>query len=132
MTTVPPHVRAPADLIREWRRQAAQYERDGMIPASRLLVRVADELELVERTIGTHLVTLNEAARLSGYAPDTLGRMIRDGRLTNYGRKNAPKVRVTDLPLRVGTGRVASPARHRPSVAGEGPSHDTNDQNTAT
>ena len=53
----------PDRLIRQWRGQAAQYDRDGVTASARLLLRVADELEAL---VGRETVTLAEAARRSG------------------------------------------------------------------
>lgn len=108
----------PEGLIRLWREQSTLYERDGVVSTARVLQRCADELASTLREKGEIAVGLNEAARHSGYAPDTLGRMVRDGRLENYGRKNAPKVRLADLPLRPSRLPVPSPARHRSAVSG--------------
>lgn len=85
----------PADLVREWRQQAAQYERDGLLPSARLLARVAAELEAVA---GGETVTLAEAARRSGYTADHLSRLEREGKLRNVGRKHAPRYLAADLP----------------------------------
>lgn len=97
MMPLSPHIRGPVDLIREWRRQAKQYERDGMIPASRLLARVADELEVIA---GGETVTLSEAARRTGYTPDHLRRLANAGTLVNVGRKHAPRFLARDLPAK--------------------------------
>lgn len=120
----------PEGLISLWRKQSTLYERDGVVSTARVLQRCADELALCLRQAGEIAVGLNEAARHSGYAPDTLGRMVRDGRLTNYGRKNAPKVRLADLPLRPSRLPLPSPSRHRSAVPGVQP-HGTEDFNNA-
>jgi hypothetical protein len=52
-------------------------------------------------------LTLLEAARMSGYTSDHLARLIRAGKVTNAGRKNAPRILERDLP-------------RRPRVAGSG------------
>lgn len=88
----------PADLVREWRQQAAQYERDGLTPSARILHRVADELEALA---GGESVSLAEAARRSGYTTDHLARLCREGKLRNVGRKHAPRYLVTDLPRKL-------------------------------
>lgn len=126
-----PRILTAAGLVAAWREQATQYDRDGVTTAARILERVADELEAVQTTAGDALLSLNEAARLSGYAPDTLGRMLRDGRLPNHGRRNAPRVRLADLPLRSSTRGVTSATRHRSAGSEEGTSDDTNDQKGA-
>jgi hypothetical protein len=35
---------------------------------------------------------------VTGYSADHLGRLIREGKLANHGRPNAPRVRAADLP----------------------------------
>ena len=96
-----------------WRQQAHQYEGDGMTQAARLLLRVSDELTAALVATGGVLVSLNEAARRSGYSAEHIGRLVRLGTLQNYGRKHAPRVRLADLPLRPTRAGVDSAARHR-------------------
>jgi hypothetical protein len=95
-----------ADLVTRWRQQAAEYDRDGQ-PGARLLARVADELEAAVSSTDA-IVTLNDAARLSGYSADHLGRLIRDGKLTNHGTKHRPRVHVADLPKKAGSTNVGA------------------------
>ena len=52
-------------------------------------------------------LTLPEAAALSGYSTDHLGRLVREGKIPNAGRPNAPRIRRQDLP------RKPSSLRHR-------------------
>lgn len=97
MSPMTPPTTAPVDLIREWRRQAAQYERDGIVSAARLLSRVSDELEAIA---GGETVTLAEAARRTGYSADHLRRLVQAGTLVNIGRKHAPRFLARDLPVK--------------------------------
>jgi hypothetical protein len=122
-----------AELVRGWREQAARYDRDGLTSAARLLERVADDLAAALRAESDTVVSLADGARLSGYAADSLGRMIRDGRLSNYGRKHAPKVRIGDLPLRPTREGLESSTRHRLAVDGQSghDDHDTTSQDRA-
>lgn len=50
------------------------------------------------RAEANELLNLQEAARESGYSADHLGRLVRDGRIRNAGRPNAPRVRRGELP----------------------------------
>lgn len=59
---------------------------------------------LVERTLrerADERLTLAEAAARSGYSPDHLARLIRQGQLPNAGRLHAPRIRAGDLPRRI-------------------------------
>jgi hypothetical protein len=58
----------------------------------------ASELQAHLRDTGMELLTLQAAARETGYSADHLGRLIRAGKLENHGREHAPKVRRGDLP----------------------------------
>lgn len=58
---------------------------------------------LVERALqeqADERLTLAEASARSGYSPDHLARLIREGRLPNAGRPHAPRIRAGDLPRR--------------------------------
>ena len=52
----------------------------------------------VLRSHNDEVLSLKEAAVISGYSADHLGRLVRQGRVQNVGRKNAPKLRRGDLP----------------------------------
>jgi len=60
----------------------------------------ASEIESALLVDGAELLTLQEAAQISGYSADHLGRLVRSGRLPNHGRKHAPRVRRADLPMK--------------------------------
>lgn len=62
--------------------------------------RLCDEFlaDLAALAASEGFVTLTEAARHTGYTADSLSRMIREGKLTNHGRKHAPRVRVSECP----------------------------------
>ena len=85
-------------LPADWRRQAKSLRRYGGETPATTLERCAADLEatLVERDETTF--SLVEAARESGYSPDHLGRLVRDGKIPNAGRPGAPRIALKDLP----------------------------------
>lgn len=62
------------------------------------LEQAAAELEDALHSATAHVVTLEQAATVSGYTADHLARLLRTGRIPNAGRRNAPRIRVGDLP----------------------------------
>lgn len=58
----------------------------------------ARQIEETLRDSESELLTLSQAADFSGFSADHLGRLIRQGKITNFGRQNAPRVRCADLP----------------------------------
>jgi hypothetical protein len=71
-------------------------------PAAATAFREA-ALELEEALhAGEDAVTLSEAERIGGYSADHLARLVREGKLPNVGRKHAPRIRRTDVPLKPG------------------------------
>ncbi len=72
--------------------------RRGATAQAEVLEGAAADLEAALTMAGAEAVTLAEAARLSGYTADALGRMVRTGALRNVGRPHAPRLRVADLP----------------------------------
>ena len=84
--------------MQRWREHAVllrQYRNDQQ---AELLEDRAAELETALQEQDDQLLNLTEAARISGYTADHLGKLVREGKITNYGRPNAPKVRRGDLP----------------------------------
>jgi len=58
---------------------------------------LADFREVMAETAQA-LLALPEAAARSGYSMEHLGRLVRQGRIPNAGRKGAPRIRAADLP----------------------------------
>ncbi|MQA91099.1 MAG: hypothetical protein GEU90_12825 [Gemmatimonas sp.] len=103
-----------SELSDEWRALAEQQRRLGAEPQARTLEYCADALRSVLVANDDELLNLQQAADESGYTPDHLGRLIREGRLPNAGRKARPLIRRSDLPskpdwnARTGTGGSGS------------------------
>ncbi len=97
------------DLIAAWRGHAADIEAYAS-QAAAAFRRAADQLEAVAAGSDSEALTLEAAATESGYSLDHLGRMIRDGKLANAGRKHAPRVRRCDLPRKPSSPRHSLPA----------------------
>ncbi len=91
----------PPELPAVWRERAVALERYA--PAVANAIRdLAAELEAALREAELGTLTLTAAARLSGYSREHLSRLLRDGKVPNAGRPNAPRVRVGDLPRKAG------------------------------
>lgn len=83
----------------EWIAEADAYTLKGVATeAANTLRRCANELRLRFRYEQEHTVNLQEAAAISGYTADHIGKLVRDGKVENLGRLNSPRVRVADLP----------------------------------
>ena len=85
-------------LPADWRKQAKSLRRYASEPPAVALERCADELEDTLRERDETTLSLVEAARESGYSRDHLGRLVRDGKIPNAGRPNAPRIARVDLP----------------------------------
>ncbi len=85
-------------LPADWRKQAKSLRHYGGDTPAVAIERCADDLEatLAERDETT--LSLVEAARESGYSRDHLGRLVRDGKIPNAGRPNAPRIARRHLP----------------------------------
>jgi hypothetical protein len=88
----------PEELVTRWRSEAKILRRRGAIPQAEVLEECAQDLEEALRHHDEDTLTLAEASQASGYTADHLGRLVRDGRLHNAGKRNAPRIRRCDLP----------------------------------
>ncbi len=100
-------------LVQDWRARASKL-RDwaSANEAARAWEAAAAELEAAIRAEEHELLNLQQAADRSGYSPDHLGRLVREGRLPNSGRANAPRIRAGDLPRKPGQIRPEAVVRH--------------------
>lgn len=99
---------APSELPARWREEAEKLrERYGLEELARTCEAHARELEASLNHTANELLNLRQAAAESGYSPDHLGELVREGRIPNAGRKNAPKIRRADVPVKPGHGPPA-------------------------
>jgi hypothetical protein len=103
----PPYGSPPTDeptaasLPSAWRRRAAQLRRlTADERSAHVLEHVAAELDAALQRHEDSVLTLTAASRECGYTAGHLRRLIREGRLENAGRRNAPRVRRGDLPAK--------------------------------
>lgn len=89
-----------AELPSAWLEEAVRMERYGASAQARVLKECANDLERAMKAVADRLLSLSEAADASGYSADHLGRLVRQGRIPNVGRRNKPLVREGDLPRR--------------------------------
>lgn len=89
-------------LLDRWRAEAELYRKRGLAEPAAIVDSLADELEFEVEEVRGETVNLVEGAKLSGYSASRLGKMVRSGRIPNAGRKNAPRIRIGDLPKKPG------------------------------
>ena len=98
----------PRVLTAHWRSKASVFRDHEQASVAIAYERCADELEKALRTVEEAPLTLTEAAQLSGYCADHLGRLIREGKIPNAGRPKAPRIARGDVPRK--SGAVAGPS----------------------
>ena len=90
-----------SELLSRWLHRADEFRQYGvMVDGARLISALVSDLEVVFREEEAEVLTLAEAARISGYSVDHLGRLLRAGALANAGSKHRPRVRRGDLPCK--------------------------------
>lgn len=93
---------ALATVIATWQAEAAQLdERYGQAALSRLTLKHVEDIQRALDAIITATVSLAEASTASGYSADHLGRLIRESKVTNYGTKARPRVKLNELPRKI-------------------------------
>src|SRR2546422_10233878 len=95
----------PGNLPALWRQRADYLHQFGDPNSARLWRLAAVELERALEAFGAETLTLDAAAKVSGYSPDYIRKQIAAGELPNAGRKNAPRIRRADLKAKPQSGR---------------------------
>lgn len=88
-------------VVDRWIARRIEYERLGVaVDGERICDEVLRDLERLQTTNADETFNLTEAAELSGYSADHLGKLVREGTIPNAGRPGAPRIRRGDLPKR--------------------------------
>lgn len=87
-------------LATSWRASAAQLRRYGAEAQAVTLESAADDVLQALASADDAVLTLDAAAYESGYSAEHLGRLVREGRVPNAGRRGRPRIRAADLPPR--------------------------------
>ncbi len=87
-------------VVLQWRDEAETLRRRGVAAHATLLESCAEEVESALQQHHDELLNLTEAARVSGYSREHLGRSLKEGRIPNAGQPGAPKIRRGDLPTK--------------------------------
>jgi len=95
----------PSDLLQLWQQRADYLHQFGDPNSARLWRTAAVELERALTAFGEQMLTVTDAAQVTGYTPDYIRKQIAAGALPNAGRKNAPRVRRADLKTKPQSGR---------------------------
>lgn len=98
-----------------WRQQVAVLRKRGDDRGATVMMGMLDELSDALAASGEEVISLREAAGISGYSTSHLARMIREGDLPNAGRPNSPKLRRADVPMKGGRGADQAPRLDRSS-----------------
>ena len=109
-------------LLIEWRGDAELLRRYGHEATAAACELHARQVAAAMIAAASELLTLAEAAEETGFSVDHLGRLLREGKILNAGRKGAPRIRRTDLPRGVRPigqqGRADPAPGPRPIAAG--------------
>jgi hypothetical protein len=90
-----------SELVAKWSTRRDEYRRlSVMVDGARLCEEVLGDLRLLIETQGETVLSISDAAAISGYSREHLGRLVKEGKLENVGRPHAPRVRRGDLPMK--------------------------------
>jgi hypothetical protein len=116
---VTPTVRGPeplTGLVARWRQTATLLRDEGCQDAAKNKERCADELERCLNDLGNTALSVQEAARESGYSEEHVRRVLRERPALNCGRAGKPKIRRCDLPRKPAAVVRAGPAAYDPAA----------------
>lgn len=95
----------------KWSAEAvAMRRRKVQVDGAALCDEMLADFRLVMAADRETLLNLTEAAAESGYSPDHLGALVRQGVIPNAGRPKSPKIKRSDLPLKPSRLRPPPPA----------------------
>lgn len=72
--------------------------RSVLVAGADLCAELLTDFRAVMASEAEAVLSLPQAAARSGYSVEHLGRLVREGKVPNAGRRGAPRIRVADLP----------------------------------
>ena len=94
----------PDEFVRKWTSRRDEFHALGVqVDGARICDDVLADFGDVGRTESVAALTLKEAAARSGYSEGHLGRLVRQEKIPNAGKRGSPRIRVVDLPTRLNT-----------------------------
>jgi hypothetical protein len=88
-------------LVRKWRDEAEGLRHRGQERLALMMESMVTDLDAAHREHLQQPLTLSEAAMECKYSRAHLGRLVRDGKIPNAGKPNAPRVLRKDLPTKL-------------------------------
>lgn len=105
------------ELLTKWERESDTMRRRGiMVPGATLCDEILRDIEAAFEAEAESLLTLEEGSAQSGYSVDHLGKLLREGKLPNAGRKGSPRIRARDLPRKPGKLERQGPGLYDPAT----------------
>lgn len=91
-----------SEIVAIWEFRAELLRRHrALVDGASMVEDFLDDLKALSEREAQEALTISQAAIRSGYSTDHLRRLVRDGKLSNVGRKHSPRVMAADLPRRV-------------------------------
>lgn len=104
------------ELRRRWEHRAAEWRTLGALVSGEAVAReILADVEQLEHDQDVALFTPTQAALRTGFHPESIARMVRQGRVPNHGTKHRPRVKLGELPKK--TPKVAKPGQAGASSA---------------
>jgi len=107
---------ALAALAQRWRDDADVLRRNGHEHSADQLEERATELENAWRATAFEPLTIEQAAKESGYSESRLYSLVEKGAVENAGKRGAPCIRRADLPAKTGRARQLEAAAIRAGI----------------
>jgi hypothetical protein len=93
-------------LILKWRTSAELLRKYGADEQARALESCVEDSLAALQQAATETLSPAEAAAESGLTPDSITRLMRQGKLANVGTKRRPRARRCDIPHKAGSART--------------------------
>lgn len=101
------------ELVAKWQQQVIEYRAvNATVNAAALSQRFVDELCVLETEDTDTWLSVSEAVEYSGYAEQSIRRMIRQGRLKSKGKGKRRMVLKSGLPRRLAGVAATLPRPH--------------------